>query len=58
MTWITEETSEIPEQYKMLMKAIPEEKLRAYLKSLGILERIVGTISKDNLPIDIDQYII
>ena len=42
----------------MLMKAIPEEKLRAYLKSLGILERIVGTISKDNLPIDIDQYII
>lgn len=55
---ITEETSEIPEQYKMLMKAIPEEKLRAYLKSLGILERIVGTISKDNLPIDIDQYII
>lgn len=55
---ITEETSEIPEEYKILIKSIPEEKLRAYLKSLGILERIVGTISKDNLPIDIDQYII
>ena len=42
----------------MLIKAIPEDKLRSYLKSLGILERIVGTISKDDLPIDIDQYIV
>lgn len=54
---ITEETNEIPEQYKMLTKDIPEEKLREYLKTLGILERVVGTINKDNLPIDIDKYI-
>ena len=55
---ITEETSDIPKEYRMLTKSIPEEKLRAYLKSLGILERTVGTISKDNLPIDIEQYIL
>lgn len=54
---ITEETNEIPEQYKMLTKDIPEKKVREYLKTLGILERVVGTINKDNLPIDIDKYI-
>lgn len=54
---ITEETNEIPEQYKMLTKDISEKKLREYLKTLGILERVVGTINKDNLPIDIDKYI-
>lgn len=54
---ITEETNEIPEQYKMLIKDIPEKKLREYLKTLGILEKVVGTINKDNLPIDMDKYI-
>lgn len=41
----------------MLTKDIPEKKVREYLKTLGILERVVGTINKDNLPIDIDKYI-
>lgn len=54
---ITEETNEIPEQYKMLIKNIPENKLREYLKMLGISEKVIGTINKDNSPIDIDKCI-
>lgn len=54
---ITRETNEIPEQYKMLIKDIPESKLREYLRMLGISEQVIGTINKDNLPIDIDKYI-
>lgn len=54
---ITEETEEIPEEYKMLIKDIPENKLRGYLKMLGISEKVISTIDKDNLPIDMNQYI-
>lgn len=54
---ITRETEEIPEQYKMLTRNIPESKLREYLKMLGISEQVIGTINKDNIPIDLDEYI-
>ena len=54
---VTEETEEIPEEYKMLIKHIPKNKLRGYLKMLGISEKVISTIDKDNLPIDMNQYI-
>ncbi len=54
---ITRETDEIPEEYKMLIKVLPESKLKEYLKMLGISEQIIGTIDKDNLPIDLEDYI-
>ncbi|MCI9063130.1 MAG: NUDIX domain-containing protein [Clostridia bacterium] len=54
---ITEEDEQIPEEYKMLTKNIPKEKLREYLRILGISEKVVGTINKNDIPMDLDSYI-
>ncbi len=54
---VTEESYEMPSQFKMATKYIPENKLREYLKTLGISEKVVGKINKDNSPIEIDKYI-
>ena len=54
---ITRRTNEIPVEYEKLVKHIPEDKLREILETLGILEKVVRKINKDNCPIDLDFYI-
>ena len=54
---ITRRTNEIPVEYEKLVKHIPEDKLREILGTLGILEKVVRKINKDNCPIDLDFYI-
>lgn len=54
---ITRRTNEIPVEYEELVKHIPEDKLREILGTLGILEKVVRKINKDNCPIDLDFYI-
>ena len=54
---ITRRTNEIPVEYEELVKHIPEDKLREILGTLGILEKVVRKINKEDSPIDLDFYI-
>lgn len=53
----TQKIYEIPAGYQEITKHIPEDKLRAILGKLGILEKEVGEINQDNCPIDIAGYL-